>query len=135
MREWINMVETDAGAYLPATPANITLAKAFVFEKWKERAAEMGRSTPEDLSYACKFTSIFAQRVFGGELRGNYDHQYLVTHDGKIVDLNEEARDVLELGDDAHEHDDEFFGSDDHEASLASCLPRVEKWVQEFLAS
>lgn len=130
MRDLINLVE--AAHFLPATPENIERAKAFVFEKWKERAAERGKPEPADLSYACKFSSLFAQRIFGGELRGNIDHQFLRTWDGQIVDLNMDAADVRELGADAHEHDEDWFGCDDHEESMASCLPRVEKWVKQF---
>lgn len=122
--------------YLPATPKNIEKAKAFVLAKWKERAEERGHAEPEDLSSSCKFSSLFAHRIFGGKLQGNYDHQYVVV-DGEIVDLNVDAKDVRDLMDDGidpHEHDSDFWGNEDHLESLASCDARVYKWVQEFNA-
>ena len=61
---------------IPATDENIELAKEFVWEKWKERSREMGHPEPEDLSSACKFASRVAEMVFGGRMRGNWQHQF-----------------------------------------------------------
>lgn len=126
------ITETAQQKRLDPTPENIELAREFVFGKWKERAIERGQPEPSDLSYACKFSSMFAQRIFGGEVQGNLDHQYLRTWDGNIVDLNIDAEDVKMLGDDAHWHDEGWFGCPEHNESIASCRPRVEKWVREF---
>lgn len=117
---------------LPATPEMIAQAKVFVLRKWLERAQERGSSLPADLSGSCKFSSMFAQRIFGGEIRGNYDHQYVQLPDGRIIDLNIDAADVSAL-DDPHHHDSEFWGGPDHVESMASCRPRVDQWVAEFL--
>jgi hypothetical protein len=130
MREFMKLLE-DASNYIPATPENIERAKEFVFDKWKERATERGSPEPLDLSYSCKFTSQFARKLFGGKLQGNYDHQYLKTADGQIIDLNLDADDVKALSD-PHAHDPAFFGNRDHRNSMKSCLPRVNKWVEEF---
>lgn len=135
MRRLINLVESFQRASLPATPENIELAREFVFRKWKERATEFGKPEPADLSYACKFSSMFAQRIFGGRLQGNIDHQFLRTPDGQIVDLNIEAADVKALGAGAHQHDAGWFGCPDHKDSMASCRPRVAAWVREFWAT
>ncbi len=133
MRDLINLIEGSIGSsYLPATPENIERAKAFVFEKWKERAAERGQPEPADLSYACKFSSLFAQQIFGGEIQGNANHQFLRTPNGQILDLNIDAADVKKLGAGAHGHDKRWFGNRDHKESMKSCMPRVEKWVEEF---
>jgi len=112
------------------TPENFTRAKAFVLQKWKERAIERGSKEPVDLSYSCKFGTLFMKKVFGGIVKGNYDHQYNVI-DGKIIDLSHDSADVLKLADPYHHHK-KFFGSKDHRDSMESCLPRVEQWVEEF---
>lgn len=125
---------------LSPTPEMIAHAKDFCLRKWKERFHEkalLARDHPEmepkDLSNSCKFTSQFALALFGGVLRGNYHHQYVVCN-GKKIDLNIDAADVKRLGGKAHRHDSKFFGSDSHQASMDSCQPRVESWVAEFLS-
>jgi ribosomal protein S18 acetylase RimI-like enzyme len=110
----------------PATPEWIQKAKEFVAEKWAQRAVEFGREKPRDLKGACKFCSLFAQELFGGELRGNWHHQFVVL-DGKTIDLTEGSE-----GSDRYDHDDQFWGNREHRESLASCRPRVEQWVAEF---
>jgi hypothetical protein len=142
-RNLVNLIESAidedvSDGYYPATERNIKLAKAFVFDKWKERAYErMGGldsySPPTDLSNSCKFTSQFVKNIFGGTIQGNFDHQYVVK-DGAIIDLNIDAKDVKTLGDKAHVHDPKFFGKRDHKASMKSCEPRVAAWTQEFLS-
>lgn len=121
---------------LSAAPQELDAAKAFVRARWRERAAERGMPDPgDDLAGACKFASLFAQAVFGGDLRGNYDHQFVVI-DGIVIDLCEEASDVRDLvrrGSDPHRHDPEFWGNPDHQESLASCQPRVARWVEQYL--
>jgi hypothetical protein len=136
MRELINLFES-VRLPLPATVENVTKAHDFVFEKWKERARENRREEPLDLSFSCKFSSMFAQRIFGGEIQGNYDHQFLRLDNGEIVDLNKDAADVQAIVDDdedPYHHDDDFFGSPDHRDSMDSCQPRVDQWVDEFTA-
>jgi hypothetical protein len=115
---------------IPATQDNIVKAKTFVLKKWQERAAERGK-TVDDLSNACKFSSMFAQRIFGGTIQGNYDHQYLVLSD-RVIDLNDDAMDVQKMSN-PYRHDKSFFGKKDYKASMKSCEPRVEKWVEEFI--
>ena len=117
---------------LRPTETNISRAKAFVLAKWKERAAELERPEPKDLTDACKFASMFAQQIFGGRLRGNHDHQWLEI-DGNIVDLTDAAG-VERWPEDIHEHDDDFWGNEEHQENMATCIPRVNRWVQEFLA-
>ena len=115
--------------YLPHTPENIALAKEFLLEKWKERGVERG-FPKNDLVGACKFGSLFAQEIFGGELKGNWHHQFVKLGD-QIIDLT----DAIGVNvDDPHRHDDDFWGNTEHKDSMESCRPRVEKWVQEFYA-
>lgn len=133
MRHFINLVEAALTGKVPATPENIALAREFVFQKWKERAAENGREEPKDLSLSCKFTSQFSQRLFGGTIRGSYDHQFVVLPNDQILDLNIDAEDVRRL-EDPHRHDPAFFGTRDHRISMKSCRPRVDAWVKEFVA-
>lgn len=124
-------------------PDAVELARGFLFEKWVERWQERvqrqsrafgpGCRLPErpvDLSGSCKFTSMFAAVVFGGRIAGNADHQYAVVN-GRILDLNEHAKDVREL-DSPYEHDADFFGNPDHVESLESCADRVSRWIAEF---
>lgn len=138
---------------IAATPQNLQLAKDFVFLKWKERSKERGDFAPTDLSGSCKFSSMFAQKIFGGKLAGNENHQYVMLN-GTIIDLNIDAEDVvnfqkeydrdgfigykkskygwMEWHGPPHEHDEIFFNNQDHRESMKSCRPRVNQWVEEF---
>lgn len=109
---------------MEATAENIQKAKAFVLQKWKERAAERGLPEPANLENACKFASMFAQRIFGGQIQGNWHHQYVVK-DGQIIDLTDGKH---------RYHDKTFWNNPGHKASMESCRHRVEKWVREFLS-
>lgn len=117
-------------------------AQAFVMNKWLERfnekkqgweksiGGEYGEKPPQDLSGSCKFSSLFAATVFGGEVQGNEYHQYCVV--GKhVIDLNKDAKDVKDL-EDPYYHDDYFFGSKDHMESMKHCKDRVNAWLKEF---
>jgi len=141
------------GQPLPATPENIAAAKRFVFGKWQERAKELGRDDPIDLTDACKFTSLFAAMVFGGTMRGNFFHQWIELPDGRTLDLNDEAADVItmlrgeipdaskdyaimmrkKLPRSLYTHDERHMRRRDNRQSVASVRPRVERWVDEFL--
>jgi hypothetical protein len=107
-------------------------AKAFVLAKWRERAKEIGSGEARDLSRSCKFSSLFAKMVFGGAIAGNDDHQF-VTRKGKILDLNAEASDVTSLPN-AYADEKGFVGNKHHHVSMKSCVPRVRRWVKEFVA-
>lgn len=107
------------------------LAREFVLRKWRERAAERGLSVPRDLSGSCKFSSLFASRLFGLEMRGNEDHQFCIHPDGSIFDLNADAEDVRALAN-PWKHDPAFWMNPDHQESMESCHPRVEAWLDEF---
>lgn len=115
-------------AFLPPTPENIAAAKQFVMEKWKERANERSFSIPKDLSGACKFASLFAQKVFGGRLQGNWHHQYVVKGN-QTIDLTDAAGVNIR---NPYHHDPEFWMNPEHRTSLQSCMERVNKWVEEF---
>ena len=95
------------GSVLPPTPENIERAKTFVLAKWRERADERGLDQPSDLTGSCKFSSMFAQRLFGGQLRGNHDHQYVLLPNDQILDLNVDAADV-KAHMNPHKHDVNF---------------------------
>lgn len=110
------------------------IAGRVALEGWRERASERGRPVPADLSGSCKFTSLLAQRLFGGRLRGNADHQFLELPGGERLDLNADAADVRDLqarGIDPWRHDPLFWHNPDHRASLRSCAARVAIWEEE----
>jgi len=141
---------------LEPSPENVRMAREFVLQCWRARAAELGREEPHDLSSSCMFSSLFAQAVFGGEIRGNYEHQFVALSDGRILDLNESADDVRFLRErsltqphgwhrpnprifwhqvwisDPHDHDPAWFGCPDHLESMRSCQPRVQHWLALF---
>jgi hypothetical protein len=115
---------------LVLTPAEILLAREFVFAKWCERARERGEERPLDLSRSCKYGTLFMRTVFGGTIAGNYQHQFNVIDD-RIVDLSDGAADVALLAF-PYRHDPELFGIVEHIASMDGCRPRVNAWAAEF---
>lgn len=153
MRPWLALVESTF--LLPATPANIQKAKAFLLAKWRERAAESGGSEPHDLSRACKFAALFAQAIFGGKIMAN-DHHTWVILDGRVLDLAEDAPDAtlmrqgrlpeyakeyannfnLKVPEDGafevYKADPEFMRLAGFKESLKFNLPRINRWVDEF---
>lgn len=110
--------------------------RAFLLSKWRERAAEIPhRPIPDDLSSACKFVSLFVQALYGGEIRGNRRHQFVVLN-GEILDPCRGNQDVLKImskGLDPHEHDPIWFGNPDHQKSMATCNPRVKQWLSDWM--
>ncbi len=119
------------GLPIAASPANVEQAKAFVLRQWQARAAERQCPLPHDIEGACKFASLFAVKLFGGEMRGNWHHQYVMVG-AKIVDLTDGAgvRPALR-----YEHDPSFWFNTEHLDSLLSCLERVDKWLGEWTRS
>ncbi|MBO9428721.1 hypothetical protein [Sulfitobacter sp. R18_1] len=128
-RDWL---EDDREGVYPVSDELMAVAAAFCLERWRERAEERGLPVPRDLSYACKFTSLFLRELIGGEIKGNWDHQF-VELDGEIYDLNRSAEDVANLVDPWH-HDPEFMGNPEHVEALESCIPRVRTWVEKFMS-
>lgn len=117
---------------IPYTKDNYQNALSFLFLKWHERAAENPYSkAPYDLSYACKFCSIFACQLFGGSLYGNHDHQFCVLENGSIVDFSKDSEFTKSLTN-PYIHDEIFWMSPDHKDSLVSTTNRIAKWLEEF---
>ncbi|WP_411839688.1 hypothetical protein [Paracoccus sp. ME4] len=108
-------------------------AREFVLRKWRERAAERNLPAPEDLSGSCKFSSLFAAKLFGLEMRGNEQHQFCIRPDGSIFDLNAGAADVAALAD-PWKHDPVFWMNPDHREAMESCEARVAAWLEDFAA-
>jgi len=141
--------------FINSTPENIAAAKIFVLRKWRERAIERGHDEPADLSSACKFSSLFAAKVFGGKVRGNFFHQWCELPDGRPLDINDEAVDVVamlngKIPDDTrayasasrktlpqplYTYHEPHMRSKGNRESMASVEPRVDQWVREFLMS
>jgi hypothetical protein len=113
------------------TYANFALAKVFFFERWCQWAAERDAAAPQDLSGACKYGSLFMRSVFGGALRGHFQHQYNLI-DGRLVDLSHDAHDVGRMSH-PYQHEPEYFDIPEQQRSLDGCLPRAEAWAEAFI--
>lgn len=111
---------------------NFAAAKIFMIAKWRDRAALSSAAAPIDLSGACKYGSLFVQCVFGGAIRGHYEHQFNFI-EGRLVDLSHDALDVGRMRN-PYLHEPAYFLVPEIQASLAGCLPRAERWADEFLA-
>lgn len=107
------------------------LAYSYV-RKWCEQAAERHALPPADLSGSCKYGSLFMNQVFGGVICGHYEHQYNIIG-GRIVDLSHDAIDVGRIAN-SYLHEPDFFAIPEKQASLNGCLPRVERWVVQFMS-
>lgn len=110
--------------WLAPAPENIEAARAFLLDKWYDRAREQGCAEPAGLDSACIFGSVFAQCVFGGRLRGNWDHQAVEHPVVGTIDLTRRSS--------AIRHDPTFWGRAEHREKVTSVLPRVARWVAEF---
>lgn len=149
-----NTSAREARTPLPVTPETIAAAKAFALRKWQERARESGKAElPADLTAACKFTSAFAVRVFGGTVEGHLFHHWVRLPGGDILDLNEDAEDValLKAGivpdyardfaaqsgqkppEDVYANNPKHMRRRDLKESIASVQPRAQRWADEFL--
>lgn len=126
--DWIR--ESHPGI-LPISDETVRELRAYVIERWEERARERGEPRPSDLSSSCKFGSLFCKALLGGEIRGNFDHVHVFV-EGRIVDLSEGAQDVAALAA-PYRNDPDFLSDEDFAESLESCLPRVSAWVSAFL--
>lgn len=115
---------------IEASPQNVAAAAAFAFDRWRERAAELGHEEPRDLSGACKFCALFAKALFGGAVDGNDEHVF-VRVDGEVVDLSAASADVAGLAD-PYGSDEEHLWNEDLHYSLSTCLARVRAWVAAF---
>jgi hypothetical protein len=113
------------------TPAQFGPARDFVFEQWCDWARQRAAPRPQDLSGACRYGSLFMCRVFGGTLRGHYQHQFNDI-DGLLVDLSRDAADVAAMRD-PWRHEPSYFDLPELQAELRSCQPRVEGWVERYL--
>jgi hypothetical protein len=118
---------------LPYTYDNFAKAKVFVFSKWCESAVDCKLTQPTDLSGSCKYGSLFMQYVFGGTIRGHYEHQYNFIN-GRLVDLSHDAIDVGRMSN-PYLHEPDYFVIPEFQASLTQCSPRAEQWAEEFLGN
>lgn len=120
----------DHDGRIEASPENIAAAAAFAFERWRERAAELGHDDPRDLAGACKFCALFAKALFGGAVDGNFDHVF-VRVDGAVLDLSAASADVAAL-DDPYGTDVDHLGNEDLTWSFGTCVRRVRAWVAAY---
>lgn len=124
-----DVARTYPGRYA-LTPETHRLANLVLDQLWAERNAERLISSP-DRSGSCKFAALLARELFGGRLAGNGNHVF-VMRKGAILDLNLTQGDVASLGDVAHHQDPLALFNIDYRESMASCLPRVKRWIRRF---
>jgi hypothetical protein len=120
---------------LEATEEALDEARAFVFEKWCERAQRLGRPTPYDLSSSCRFSSLFVRFVFGGTLKGNLRHMFNEI-DGQIIDLNKNALDVRNMEQNQMQpycHVESDILHPDYRERVETCVLFVKQWSDEFI--
>jgi hypothetical protein len=117
---------------LPYSYAYFAKAKLFFYDRWCDPALNPAPLASTDLSGACRYGSIFMQQVFGGAIRGHFEHQYNFIN-GRLVDLSHDAADVGRMRH-PYLHEPDYFLIPELQASLAQCLPRAQLWAQEFLA-
>lgn len=110
---------------------NFAAAKTWFFAQWTDFAEERQVEAPDDLSGSCKYGSIFMQSAFGGAIRGHYAHQFNFIG-GRRVDLSHDALDVARMRN-PYLHELDYFLVPALQASLASCLPRAERWASQFV--
>ena len=118
-------------ARLDYSAANFAHAKTFVFGKWCSYAVERERLAPLDLSGSCKYGSIFMQAVFGGAIRGHFEHQYNFIG-GRLVDLSHDAADVGRMSH-PYLHEPDYFSVPELQAALSGCTERSVAWAEEFI--
>lgn len=124
-----DVARTYPGRYA-LTSETHRLANLVLDQLWAERNAERMISSP-DRSGSCKFAALLARELFGGRLAGNENHVF-VMRKGAILDLNLTQGDVASLGDVAHHQDPFALVNIDYRESMASCLPRVKRWIRRF---
>lgn len=113
------------------TYAQFAAAKSWFFAKWSDWASDRGLGAPPDLSGSCKYASLYMQSIFGGAIRGHFEHQYNFI-DGRLVDLSHDALDVGRMLR-PYLHEPEYFSVPELQAALVSCQPRAERWAHEFI--
>jgi hypothetical protein len=130
------MPNTDWTAHcasaLPYSSGEFAHAKVFLFDKWCDRARLNKLLPPTDLSGSCKYGSLFMQAVFGGVVRGHFEHQYNYI-EGRIVDLSHDAADVGRMRN-PYLHEPLYFEIPEVRLSLAGCYPSSQAWAEAFLA-
>lgn len=119
-------------ARLAYSAAGFAGAKTWLFARWTALAVQRGEASPSDLSGSCKYGSLMMQYVFGGSIRGHFEHQYNFI-DGRLVDLSHDASDVGRMKH-PYLHEHAYFSVPALQASLAGCAPRAEAWGTAFIA-
>jgi hypothetical protein len=114
------------------SPAQFAGTQAFVLQQWRRWAVLRQAAAPQDLSGACRYGSLFMCRLYGGAIRGHYQHQYNDLQ-GRHVDLSRDAADVQAMRD-PWQHEPLYFQVPELQRALQTCLPRVDDWVAQFLS-
>lgn len=70
--------------------------------------------------------------MFGGAIRGQFEHQYNFI-DGRLVDLSVDVSDVRRMCY-LYLHEPDYFQVPEVQLSLSQCEPRAQRWADEFVA-
>ncbi len=92
---------------------------------WRNRARELGRGTPKDLTGACKFGALIAHRLYGGAIEATWEHAWVRGPDGQVIDLPGPPYQGFD-----YTPDRSFMARPEWKESLTSCVPRVERQLQ-----
>ncbi|MBF6615486.1 MAG: hypothetical protein ITG07_02050 [Candidimonas sp.] len=116
-------------ARFEATPAAIEIAKQAMTQLWAERRRERGLPPDAGRAGSCKFAALLARNLFGGRLAGNLNHVFVVSSEGRRIDLNDDQDDVAEMGPAAHSLLCNVLLYAEYRESLSSCTARVDRWT------
>lgn len=124
-------LEKEYPARYKVNKKNLRLVNLALDNLWAERCfeREVGFNRREG---SCKFAALLCRSVFGGRIDGNYDHVFVRLNSGEILDINSNQSDVKRLGNKAYKNDMEVLRHPDYMDSFASCIPRVNRWVEWF---
>ena len=108
----------------------------FILEKWQKMDYELKDFYEvNDMSFSCKFTSLFCAKLFRGYLRGNKYHNFAIV-DNYIIDPTNPSwmfDRFKEDNIDPYLIDNEYLCTIETQEWVDSCTPRVEGWIEEFI--
>ena len=119
----------DAGLRTPST----SRLQQVLWNLWEDRAIDLGRDDPQDLTGSCKFGALLAQQVYGGRIEATWEHTWVRTPPEPkgwgIIDLTGPPYEGFD-----YTPDPRFMRRPEFKESLASCAPRVKHYADDLEA-